>query len=280
MKTKIIIGVVIALILPIICIGMIISEVQSTGTLSSRGIIMSAVILLSEISFCIKYFGPIVKMKGRSAPKNYEEIYRDIISDAFVSDDQKKDRAQLIDAIRLYNQDKFNSSLLKLSALMPKCTNDKEKYAVMIFTALNFTDGGATDSAIDVYKNILEFRNDSSTVYSNLGILYNSKGDLKNALDSYKKAVECDPDNPYAYNNIASVFLRNAEYDKAIPFAIKALELKSNLTAASNSLAICYSVLGDKELADKYFKISVTNGVNAEKLSRTIKNIVENGPDL
>jgi tetratricopeptide (TPR) repeat protein len=70
------------------------------------------------------------------------------------------------------------------------------------------------------------------------------------------------------------------QYEKAIPFALKAHELKRNLTPATNSLAICYSVLGEKELANKYFKISVSNGVNAEGLSRTIKNIAESEIDL
>lgn len=278
MKKKIILGIILASVIPIIVACLIINEILSFGTVESRSIILAAAFIAGDISFCIRYFSPI--MKRGSVQRKYDEVYRDVISDAFTGEDRKKERADLIKAISLYNANKFNASISLLNSLLPKCTSDREKYAVLLFTALSLTDSSAYEAAIDIYLEILKFNTSSSTVYSNLGLLYTNLGDLKNALDAYKKAVECDPDNPYAYNNIATIFIRNAEYEKAIPFAIKAYEIKSNLTPATNSLAICYSVLGEKDLANKYFKISVSNGVNAEGLSRTIKNIAESEIDL
>ena len=278
MKKKIVLGIILASVVPIIATCLIINEILSQGSVADRSILIAVALIAGDISFCIRYFSPI--LKHGSVQRKYDEVYRDIISEAFIKEDQKQDREKLIKAISLYNANKFNSSISVLNSLLPKCTSDSEKYAVLLFTALSLTDSSAYEAAIDVYLEILKFNTSSSTVYSNLGLLYTNLGDLKNALDAYKKAVECDPDNPYAYNNIATVFIRNAEYEKAIPFALKAHELKRNLTPATNSLAICYSVLGEKELANKYFKISVSNGVNAEGLSRTIKNIAESGIDL
>lgn len=278
MKKKIVLGIILASVVPIIAACLIINEILSQGSVADSSILIAVALIAGDISFCIRYFSPILK-RG-SVQRKYDEVYRDIISEAFIKKDQEQDRAKLIKAISLYNANKFNSSISVLNSLLPKCTSDSEKYAVLLFTALSLTDSSAYEAAIDVYLEILKFNTSSSTVYSNLGLLYTNLGDLKNALDAYKKAVECDPDNPYAYNNIATVFIRNAEYEKAIPFALKAHELKRNLTPATNSLAICYSVLGEKELANKYFKISVSNGVNAEGLSRTIKNIAESEIDL
>ena len=48
--------------------------------------------------------------------------------------------------------------------------------------------------------------------------------------------------------------------------AKKALELKGNLYQASNALAIAYLAMGDIPNCDKYFRISVANGVDAKDL--------------
>jgi tetratricopeptide (TPR) repeat protein len=144
-----------------------------------------------------------------------------------------------------------------------------------MFDALCYSDMGLNQKAIDSYKAILSFDPKSSTVWSNIGLLYVKEGKNTEAEEAYKKAIELNGENPYPYNNLGTLYLKELRYDEAIEAALAALERKNNMYQASNTLAIAYTLMGEFDLADKYFKISVANGVDAEGLRSTIDRYCE-----
>ena len=275
---RLIIGIILALIVPTAAAALLIFEFATKHNISSKSIISAIFLLVGDLVFCLRYFGNTYSSAG-SIRKNVEIGYKDMLDGAFDTKEKAKYRKQLIGAMVDVNIKKYVNAIKKLEKLLPVCENNKEKYATLLFLALSHSNLNHQEEAIEIYNRILTFENTQSRVYSNLGMLYVDTGRLEEAMNAYKRAVECDPANPYAYNNIASLFIDQAEFEKAVPFAEKALELKSNLVAASNALAVCAAAMGDREMCNKYFRISVTHGVNPNVLKQTIA-LYTSGVDL
>ncbi|MBE6543964.1 MAG: tetratricopeptide repeat protein [Ruminococcaceae bacterium] len=207
--------------------------------------------------------------------KKYEELYADYIKNAFVRPEQKKHRKELLKAIGYYNRDEFQKALGILEKLKGACQKYSDSFAVNMFKALCYSDMGIHVRAIESYKSILAISEESSTVWSNLGLLYVKEGKNREAEECYKKAIEKKPESPFPYNNLGTMYLKESRYDEAIKYALEALERKNNMYQASNTLAIAYTLTGEFDLADKYFKISVANGVDAEGLREAINSYCE-----
>ncbi len=226
--------------------------------------IVKAVALLgSATAFLVK------GLYGTGAPRNlkaYEVEYKKHIEYAFTREESKKERKSLLIAIDLYTKDSCKSAISRLEKLIPKCETLADFYAVKLIMALCYTDLGYTQMAIETYEEIVHRDPSKSTPWSNLGYQYSKLGNIKKALDCYGKAIEADPTNPYSYSNMANEFIKVGAYDIAIPYGIKALEIKSNMHQASNALAISYNAMSNYAEAERYFRMSVANGVEPEGL--------------
>ena len=257
-------------ILILIAIGMLIAEWALTGTVCADSRKSGVAIILVNIAlsglWIYRFYTPSEK-----TVQSYRKEYKDILEDAFSAKEEQGYKRKLYFAIYQYNQNRQQLAIRTLNALLPKCKNEKDRYAVLLFLALNFDELGDKATAIELYEQINRFDPNRSRVWSNLGLLYLGRGEFTNAVLAYQKSIQCDTSNPYAYNNLASALIKMGEFEKAIPYAKQALLLKSNLCAASNALAVCYSVLKNKDEANKYFKISLANGVDAAELRSAIR---------
>ncbi len=231
----------------------------------------SAAICLVTISQVI--FGRERKRSGEYQ-KEYEKEYGHILKKAFF--DRRPLRKKLLGAIDLYNRNQLRSAISKLKALRKKCQTADDHAAVLMFTALCYTDMGTPENAIAAYRELFRYDAHNSTAWSNLGILYEKKGQREEAITCYENALASDGENPYAYNNLANSHYRMGNYELAIENAEKALTLKHNLYQASNVLSLSYQALNMPERSQEYYRISVANGADATSLRVALSAIETN----
>ena len=270
-KRKIVLGICFFLLLAI-TIAMPIIDYLINGYVSQKSITGSVTLLIGDFLFLVRHV--IVYSTGdKKTFAIYESKYSEIIGNAFVSPDNKKERKQLLTAIDLYNQNKFNKAIEKLNELFPKCELSSEKYAVLMFTGLCYTDMGANEMAIKTYEKLLSYDMSKSDAWSNLGYVYKRLGNFEKQLECYTQAISFDKNNPYAYNNLAQAYFTQGMYKEAIPHAEKALEIKANMHQSASCLAMCYCALGDDERCEEYAKIAISNGTNEGALRELISRL-------
>ena len=222
--------------------------------------------ILTTFIISLVFFYCRLTENRRITYKVYENDYKEYLSGAFVGVANKKNKNELMKAIHLYNQDQYYPAIKILEPLAKKAKTNEDKFAAMMFLALTYTEMGGAVNAIALYNEIIKIYPRKSTVWSNLGLIYANMGNFKKAREAYNYALECNPDNPYSYANISNLLIKEGEFEEAIPYGKKALEIKGNLYQASNALSIAYLAIGDIQNSEKYFRISVANGVNAKDL--------------
>lgn len=270
-KRKIIVGACFVLLL-IITFVLPVAEYLLTGQISKKSIGGTIALLIGDVLFLVKN-STAIKASRKQSYAVYESEYADIIGRAFNTPECKKDRKNLLEAIYTYNQNDFLGAASQFEKLLPKCQLSSDRYAVLMFIGLCYTDMGAYKKAIEAYEKLLSYDMSKSDAWSNLGFVYRKLGDFDNQARCYLKAIEHDSENPYAYNNLAQALFNVGCYEDAIPYAEKALELKSNLHPAASCLAMCYCALGNNEACAHFAKIAVTNGSNANGLNKILNDI-------
>jgi len=117
-------------------------------------------------------------------------------------------------AIALVNMGRWKEALgyfEKALAIEPENKPIRIQYAYCLY-ALN-----RGEEALKVYLKLLEEYPNDPIVYREIGILYDSMGELEKARESLKKAVEIDP-SPTAYYNFAVALEKNGELKEAVRY--------------------------------------------------------------
>ena len=159
--------------------------------------------------------------------------------------------------------------------LKPLASSDDDLYAINIFLALISTDMGYPDYAISYYNEIINKGIATSTVYSNLGILYSERGEYDYALACLRLAIQNDENNPAAYNNLANLYFDNFDLENAKINAHKSFELNHKFRPAATLLALIYSIENNSDEAEKYTHIAIANGQNPQALKAEIERYME-----
>jgi len=250
---------VLYIILVLVVIGLIAYGIYRGEEIDYGDMIRIALILVGAIS---GLFG--LKGRKRRPLRVYESQFSKELEGAFPYD--KKLKSKLLEAVRLYDENKEQKALKILDRLVIKCESRQDYSAVLLFTALCQTDLGMTVKAMSTYQRLLQYHPGNSTAHSNLGLLHTKQGEYRQAVNCFESALKMNPDNPYAYNNLASVYYRMNDYDAAEVYALKCLELKGNMYQAASLLAVIYRRKGDMVKSDRYYRIAVDNGQNRENL--------------
>ncbi len=225
------------------------------------------------ITLTVAFAAALIKLFIRPSSSHslsyYKNFYADIIGEAF-SEDKKTLRIFLM-AVRFYNQDKFEKSIVGLKTIKNSCRSRAEKYCVNLFLALNYTDCGDSDSAEKIYEEMINSGIADTRVFSNLSDLYKDSGDFEKALSVGKRAVDYDRDNYIAYNNLSSAYFKNGDFENAAESAKKCLELKNDFLPSIKLLYLIYTLEGDKEQAEFYERKSIANGFSKKDLEEVLK---------
>ncbi len=108
--------------------------------------------------------------------------------------------------------------------------------------------------------------------YSNLGIAYKDRGDLKKALENYDKALKIDPGYADAYNNRGVAYLKAGMPSEALEDFTRALALNPQNTDALLNRATAYINLGEFGYAVRDLSRHIESSPGDPRLSRDYFN--------
>ncbi len=264
MKLKIIR--VICVLIIIASLGLYVAGIVFNGDSPADNLLRSIVIALSGVSGLLK------TMPKRRALNEYAALYARELGSAFEYDPKK--REQLLNAVRYYDEDKYQEAFKILDTLRMDARTRDEHYAVGLFTALCQTDLGLNDAAIATYLDTAQKGAVSSQLYSNLGSRYNAVDDAEKAADAYLKAIELDEENPVAHSNLANLLLRVGDYETAFRAAANAVTLNPEQYQAWTVMAIIYALNDDEEHQEYCVKKAVESGQQEDDLRMAIRHYI------
>lgn len=256
---------VICVLLILAAVGLYVYGIVVNGDGPTDNLLRSVIIALSGVSALMKTF------PKRRPLTTYANAFAKELGNAFADDTKKRER--LLEAVRLFDEDKNSAALKLLEDLKLDARTRDEIYAVGLFTALCQKDLGLNEAAIATYEETAARGAESSQLYSNLGILY-GETDPDKAFSAYMKAIKLDPQNAMPHNNVAALMLRLGEYDGAAQAAANALEINPNQHQAWTTLAVVSAIQGDKERSEKCVRKAVECGQEEDALRRAIIHYV------
>ncbi len=117
------------------------------------------------------------------------------------------------------------------------------------------------DEAIAVLETLYEKNQEDPVINNFLGYLYADRNiNLDKAEILIKKALEKEPENGAITDSMGWLLFRKGHYSEALPFLLKAEKLlgteKNPDTTVYDHIADTYLMLGDRQKADEYRKIS------------------------
>jgi len=125
------------------------------------------------------------------------------------------------------------------------------------------------------------------SLYTNMGIINETKKDFKKAAEFYNKSLELSKktnnvkSEASAYINIAGLNNNMGNFDKTISYANKALDLskeinsKENIAGANKILGITYNKIKEYKRAIKHLKISTDIYLETENLHNILEVLQE-----
>ena len=226
--------------------------------------------LLRTIAIAISGVSVILRTFPRRKPLAfYAGQYPKELGAAFQHD--AKLRTKLLEAVRLYNEEKNAQAMRVLNDLQPHCRERDDHYAVGVFTALCQTDMGLFQAAVQTYEGMILHGAVSSQLYSNMGSCLSRLDEFDKAAAALKKAIELDPQNPLAHNNLANLYFQCDEYEQAQACAEEALRVNPATYQAATLLAILHAIEGDEDEVERYYDMAVSAGQNPDALMSSIR---------
>ncbi len=226
------------------------------------------------IILCVSGLSALMKLAPKRRPLTvYANAYAKELGSAFQEDPEK--REQLLEALRLYNENKLPAAIKALEALRPAAASRDARYAVEVFIALCQTDLGLHQAAIATYEGMIAAGLATSQVYSNLSFCCQAIHEMDKAGEMGLKALELDPENAQAHVNTGNILLEAGKYDLADQAAARAAELAPNLQQGWTLLAITRAIHGDEEGWKNAAQQAVKHGQDAERLARAIAVYVD-----
>ncbi len=229
---------------------------------------MLALVIASIVGFIRLFYG---RGRGRSL-SFYEAQFAEQIKGAF--SDSPHLRSRLLQGIKLYNESGDNhldKAINTLAELKPHCKKSDDFYAVNLFLALCLTDTGLKNEAVEVYRELINMNLATTTVYGNLGSLHSALGNYDDAIANCRLSIQNDENNPAPYQNLAKLYFDNYDFENAKRYALDALRINHKFRQPATLLAVVYSIEGDRENAEKYSHIAVSNGENPARLREVIE---------
>lgn len=270
-KTVVAICLAVVVLLIVGIVGLFVYQTWQNGwqidnsTLAKFGIVFAGLVLTM-----IKLISKVGNSRTR---RQYEALYKQQIGNAFSAPGKGGARRALIKGISKYNNDEYDKAIALIKPLTKQCQTKADHEATLLFLAICYKDAGMLDDSIAVYEDLLKISPEYSRAWSNLGMIYNIKGQVTRAIECLEKAVHYDENNPYAWNNLAQAYASSSQWQKVISPAKRCLSIKSNMYQADSALMLAYFFLGEREKCKQSFDNAVLHGADAEALKRALTNL-------
>jgi len=120
---------------------------------------------------------------------------------------------------------------------------------------------GQYQEAINEYEELVLINPSNVTYYFEMGNNYRLLKNLYEALIQYQKTTEIDPTYWLGLYNQGGVYREQQMCNKAIDLYQKAIDITPNFFSWLYS-GVCYSKMGNYDLAEEQFKYAITNNPN------------------
>lgn len=213
-------------------------------------------------------------VKTRSTKKTvnlYRNEYGKYIDNAFVGRSTLKKR--LNKAICFFHNSKYDQALKILDSLYDKCESTDDYCGVLLFKGLCFQYTGDIQKNIDTYEELLRYNGTLPDIWCFLGMAYFKKEDYDNFARCNETSLVYDSQNPNAFANLGSYYFRVGQTEKALEYALRALRIQSSLIPAMSTAAAAYCVMGDVVGCEKYKRMYIANGGNAQNINAYIQGL-------
>ena len=243
---------------------LLIAKTANTTTLVRAGLILAGLVLTS-----------IRLISGQNASRGkrqlaYQEVYGDLIGDAFESDPKAK--KAFYRALDDFNRNNHMAAANRLKKLLTPSSPPADRFVLFAFMGIILEDVCSWQEAIRFYKMALEYRT-HKTVVINLAFCYDRGGYPDTAIDTYQDAIQLAPNDPIPSNNIAVICLRQSKYEEALEYAHAALRIDGNFKSALTSVAIANAMLGNTRASEEYYRRAVANGADGEGIKERIQSL-------
>ena len=262
-------GILIALLLAILALFVweTVTKGFSTETLTRMLIVLAGLVLSVVRLFRGNAQG------GRRSRSFYAAFYEDELRSVFLHDGQRRARRDLLEGIRLYNEDRCARAIDRLHRALKGAERPADYAVCHLFIALSYTDLGEYRAAEASYRTLLRYRDDHAVAWGNLGRLLVASGAYEEGIAAYRRSIDCDPDYAIAHNNLAQAFVTHGAYREAISEAETALRLDSRIRGAESALAISCYALGEREACETHTERYVRLGGDRADLEEMFSRI-------
>ncbi len=178
--------------------------------------------------------------------------------------------------IALYGKGRFQEAIKKLKFTLKyseKSGDLQREIETLNALGLVYLNLGKMNSATETLFNALtkckNYNNDPITlasIYQNLGLVYNSSGEMEKSIDNMELALDATQKTGdsleiiHAYFNLGAMYANNEDYVKGEEHFVKAREFARKLNdkkieaAAVNNLALIYYFRKSYDKANKFFE--------------------------
>ena len=136
-----------------------------------------------------------------------------------------------------------------------------------------FEQKGELELAIEYYDKALKLKPDYGEVYYNLGNVFLQQGKLEAAIDSYKQALKIQPDYPQAHNNLGNVFQLQGKLEAAIESYQQALKIQPENAQTHCNLGNVFQLQGKLEAAIESYQQTLKIQPNYADVHEQLGNI-------
>lgn len=175
------------------------------------------------------------------------------------------------EGFELYKQKKYSEAVEKFEKSLEDGSADEDKihlYLGIAYFAVNQDGKAFKELNIAKMSNNRERR---EAAYSNIGLFYQIKGDLKNAEQNYKMAIKENPKNAIHYLMIGQVYVLTDKMEQAKEYLEKSIKL-------SDENYVAYTNLGDIYMKENDYKKAYENYKKAIEIKEDFipgyKNII------
>ncbi len=142
----------------------------------------------------------------------------------------------------------------------------------LINNAFKLHSEGKIYEAKSAYQDLIKNGISDPRVFTNLGVIFQSKNDYENAVKLYKKSIILFPESHEAYSNLSRILLETGQYDLAETYLIKVIKLKPDFLMAYQNLFNVYCKNNKRKKAENTLydclKIAPTNPLVLSNLGR------------
>ena len=124
-------------------------------------------------------------------------------------------------------------------------------------------------TALDILKKEYEQDSTDPELNTQLGIIYEKRGDLNQAIQYYKKAIAKNPKFIQALNQLAAVYKKQGNSEASLDTYKKIITIEPNYIDSYYNIACIYSGKNRAEESVRWLKKAIDRGFNNWKLLQT-----------